>query len=98
MSKSRPDNFAQMVIVETATVYRAGGRRWFTKRAAYRALAKEAVNKRCECEPDARWGNGSLDVTPGVTCQYHQNYERFAKLVRRYAALLYHAEQNTVSS
>ena len=71
--------------VESATVYRAAGRRWFTKRAACRALARKAVMARCECEPTYQWGPGSLDCTPGQTCWYHADADRYRKIIRRMA-------------
>ena len=71
--------------VESATVYRAAGRRWFTKRAACRALARKAVMARCECEPTYQWGPGSLDCTPGMTCWYHADADRYRKIIRRMA-------------
>lgn len=80
------------VVVETAKVYKANGRRFFTKRAACRALAKQIINQRCECEPDYRWGDGSCDITPGVTCWYHKDPERFGKIIRRMARIIMHAK------
>jgi hypothetical protein len=80
------------VVVETAKVYRAGGRRWFTKRAACRALAKQIINERCECEPDDRWGDDSYDITPGITCWYHKDHDRLEKIIRRMARIIMHAK------
>ena len=73
--------------VESATVYRAAGRRWFTKQAACRALARKAVMARCECEPTDQWGPGSLDCTPGQTCWYHEDADRYRKIIRRMARM-----------
>jgi hypothetical protein len=80
------------VVVETAKVYRAGGRRWFTKQAACRALAKEIINQRCECEPTVYWGSGSCDCTPGITCWYHKDPDRLEKIIRRMARIIMHGK------
>jgi hypothetical protein len=82
--------------VETAKVYRAGGRRWFTKRAACRALARQAVNERCECEPMVYWGPGSCDFTPGQTCWYHKDPERLEKILRRLTRIYMHVKMPNV--
>ena len=86
------------VVVETAKVYRAGGRRWFTKRAACRALAREAVNERCECEPTVYWGPGSCDCTPGQTCWYHKDPERLEKILRRLTRIYMHVKTYNATS
>lgn len=71
-----------MIAVENATVFRGGGRRWFTRRAAGRAEAKARIKERCECE------EGDMDmggVYPGYTCEYHTeaNLPRTAEIVNR---------------
>lgn len=56
------------VTTETAVVYRGGGRRYFTKAAAYRAEAKAQLRAEmggCQCEPPD-WETGG-----GWTCDYH---------------------------
>jgi hypothetical protein len=79
------------VTTETATVFRGGGRRWFTKASAINAEAKtywRVVSKqkaRCDC--DTR--SPSMDELEGYgeyTCDLHQydnpvrkRYMRFAK-------------------
>lgn len=69
-----------IVTKETATVYRGAGRRFFTKDAAYRSFAREALRTVCECEePDHSMGY------PGYTCHYHQDEETYQKYVRRLA-------------
>ena len=73
--------------IESATVYRAAGRRWLTKGAACRALARKAVKARCECEPTHQWGPGSMDCTPGQTCWYHADADRYRKIIRRMARM-----------
>jgi len=84
------------VVVETAKIYKANGRRFFTKRAACRALAKQIINERCECEPDHRWGDGSCDLTPGMTCWYHKDADRLEKIIRRMARIIMHAKTPNV--
>lgn len=72
------------VTQEQATVFRGGGRRYFTKRAAYVAAARECVRKVCECEP-AEWDTGY----PGMTCGYHTADEDYGeRVVERLARLL----------
>jgi len=61
---------------ETATVYRAAGRRWFTKKAAGRAEARAKIKQRCTCEK----GDG---ITPGITCHYHEDWVRYMKMLNR---------------
>lgn len=36
--------------IETAQVFRGGGRRWFTRQAAERAEARKAWKRVCECD------------------------------------------------
>ncbi|WP_287496879.1 hypothetical protein [Pandoraea sp. CB10b_02] len=62
-------------VVETL---RAGGRRWLTKKAAYRAAAREKLRQRCECD------RGD-EFTPGETCRLHADPVRYQKLIRRLA-------------
>jgi len=73
---------------ETATVYRAGGRRWFTKKGAARAEARALYRNRhpCECELPSGFGAGSY---PGYVCEYHG--ERQEKFVSRVARLILRA-------
>lgn len=61
---------------ETATVFKAAGRRWLTKRAAGRAEARAKIKKRCECEKGD-------EVTPPYACHYHSDYDRYTKMIRR---------------
>lgn len=71
---------------EVAKVYRGGGRRWFTVKAAANAEAWKRVNaKHCGCEP----GDGSN--YPGYTCAMHRTggeAARVRNLVARYSRLL----------
>jgi hypothetical protein len=64
---------------ETATVYRGGGRRWFSKNAAARAEARSVIRRRCECEEGDH-------ITPGFPCHYHVDQEHYAELVNRFAS------------
>lgn len=70
-----------MVQTETAQVYRGGGRRFFTRKAAERSEAKSIIRTRCECEH----GDGSPYGYPGQTCTYHamapQQFERLVHLL-----------------
>jgi hypothetical protein len=73
------------VTTETAVVFRAGGRRWFTKNAACRAAARAKINTRCECEsaePDSFDGRGY----PGHTCWYHDQ-DRYHRLISKLASI-----------
>ena len=75
------------VTVEPAPkVYRAAGRRWFSKRAACRAAAREKINSRCECEPPEPGYTHGCGY-PGMTCWYHKDAERYEKLVSKLAAV-----------
>lgn len=77
-----------MIRVETATVYRGGGRRWFSVwsacHAEAKALHKAHFRERCDCgSAEPEFGDA------GSTCQYHEQafYTRFvgrvARLLRR---------------
>lgn len=72
-----------MVQVVQATVYKAGGRRWFTKKAALRAEAKQIYRKRYPCECD---GPVHEEGYPGYGCPHHGEHQE--KFVRRVARLL----------
>jgi hypothetical protein len=74
------------ITVETAIVFRAAGRRWFTKAAACRAAAKAKIRSKCECEPpEAGYWHGKGAGYPGMVCEYHKDEQRYGKLVRRLA-------------
>ncbi|WP_019573308.1 hypothetical protein [Curvibacter lanceolatus] len=76
-----------MITTETATVYRGGGRRWFTKKAAIWAEAKKSYqacvhNKgRCECGSQFIDGFGQMDDY----CHYHDRsqpvFSRYTRFV-----------------
>ena len=83
------------MIVETqiATVFKGGGRRFFTKRAAYRAAAKAKIRERCDCYPaDPRTGDS------GETCKYHEDLNRWDEIVGRLARLYQNFDQIMSSS
>lgn len=63
-----------MIEAVTATVYRGARRRYFTKEAAARSLARHSVNKHCECERHSH-------DEPGYTCELHRDTERYERLV-----------------
>jgi hypothetical protein len=62
------------VQTSTTTVYHGGGRRWFTRFAAEKAEARAIIKKRCECDKGD-------DVTPPYVCTYHNDTERYQRLV-----------------
>jgi len=65
------------VASEKATVYRGGGRRWFTLQAACNAEARAKINERCECDCS------DYDTSP-VACALHEE-ERYSVIRRRLA-------------
>ena len=75
------------ITIETATVYRGGGRRWFTKSAAIHAEAKAAYNKSvkakglCECGSQFIHGYGEVNDY----CRYHDRTEPVYGRYIRYA-------------
>ena len=62
---------------EPATVFRGGGRRYFTRKAAERAEAKAIIRKRCECSD-----GDILSGDYGYTCHYHNDPIKFERTVR----------------
>lgn len=72
---------------EVATVYRGGGRRFFTRRAAERAEAKAIIRKRCECER-----GDILNGDYGYTCRYHSDRDRYERAVRLLLAMFIRKE------
>lgn len=71
-----------MIAKEAATVYRGGGRRFFTLRAACRAEAKALIFARWPCDCDADEPEVGYS---GNTCYAHQEhiYGRFLRRVER---------------
>lgn len=70
---------------ETAVVFRGGGRRFFTRKAAERAEAKAIIRKRCECER-----GDILNGDYGYTCRYHSDRDRYERAVRLLLAMFIH--------
>jgi len=78
-----------MVQTEAATVYRGGGRRWFTRQAAINAEANVAYqaivksNGLCDCSSQFIEGYGDMDEC----CRYHDRsspvYGRYIRYVSR---------------
>jgi hypothetical protein len=72
------------IATEAATVYRGGGRRWFTLKSACKAEARNRIKALCECD------KGEIDYSPYGTppyyCRYHQD-ERYPKILRRLTRL-----------
>lgn len=71
-----------IVRAETATVYRGGGRRYFTKRAACRAEARAKLREHCDCDYcDHPEMPGA--PTEHLPCRYHDGSESAQKILRR---------------
>lgn len=70
------------VIIETATVYRVGGRRYFTKRAAVAAEIRKKLKERCECDYCDHPEMPSCH-TEDLPCGYHDGSDRAVKIIRR---------------
>lgn len=83
------------VTTETATVYRGGGRRWFSKAAAINAEAGKVLRnwirdtKRCECSPyTGEWDAFSGDPGPEY-CRYCERDGDYSKrLYKKTVALV----------
>lgn len=68
-----------LVVTETAKVFRSGGRRFFTKKSAYRRLAKQRLRNLCEYEKED-WHDGY----PGYTCYWHKlEADKLEKILSR---------------
>lgn len=76
---------------EQATVYRAGGRRWLTRKAAIKAYAAAKFRKKhpCECE-QSDYASGY----PGFTCHVHDVRDR---VLPRYIRVLNRRTRNPVA-
>lgn len=73
VTRSAPNATMAVVAAETATVYRGGSRRYFTKLAAIKGHAKAKFRQKhpCECE--------AMDYAaqyPGYNCHVHDLWER----------------------
>lgn len=81
-----------MVTAEAATVYRGGGRRWFTLAAACRAQAKTKIKDNCMCDYIDHEGYGRQHLP----CNYHDGSDHAEKVLRRLTRIYVKAykEQN----
>lgn len=68
---------------EIATVYRGGGRRWFTLDAACRAQAKAKIKNNCTCDYIDHEGYGRQHLP----CRYHDGSSHAEKVLRRLARI-----------
>lgn len=76
------------ISTETATVYRGGGRRWFTKNAACKAEARAKIKTKCECDYIDHEGYGRQDLP----CALH-NPDRYPKILRRLTRIYINASK-----
>ena len=76
-----PQREQKPIVVETATVYRAAGRRYFRKASAVRALARALIRAHCYCSPGDH-------VTPGEVCHLHRYPHNGGDLQRRCDVIL----------
>lgn len=74
---------------QTVTAYKAGGRRWLTKDAAYNAAARNKINERCDCYPGD-------SAQPPEVCEYHLDMDRYVEIRRRLAAFYKRADKRIV--
>lgn len=76
------------VTTEISTVFRGGGRRWFTKKSAIRAEAKAlyraCLQKKDRCDCERADGYATWDY-PGNTCEYHDHSKPVYGRYMRYA-------------
>jgi len=71
-----------VIRAETATVYRAGGRRFLTLRSAVRGAVRKKLREKCECDYcDHPEMPGC--PTEDFPCKYHDNSDRAQKIARR---------------
>ena len=67
----------------TATVFKGGGRRWFTLQAAERSEARAAIKKRCECDRGSSFG----PYEPSYICWYHKDPVRLQRIIHLYIVM-----------
>jgi len=88
-----------MVDIETATVYRAAGRRFLTKSSAYKAEAWAMIKKKypCECNPGMQdeWGHC---ISPPDICWRHSQNEKFLEIHSRLVKRLRRRDENKRNS
>lgn len=83
-----------MIKSENATVFRAGGRRYLTLRAASMAAVRSKLREKCECDYcDHPEMPGC--VTEHFPCHYHDDSERAQKITRRLGRLYVRAFRAT---
>lgn len=83
------------MIVETveAIVFKAGGRRYFTKNAAYLAAARNKIKTKCECYDGSNgYDGGNYYEEPPETCKYHEDTNRYEEIKRRLAYIYKQAD------
>lgn len=75
-----------MISVETAKVYRAGGRRFFTLRAAAVGAAREKIRANCDCD---YCDHSEMPGCPTehLLCRYHDGSAHAEEVMRRLANL-----------
>jgi hypothetical protein len=75
-----------VIRAETTTVYKAGGRRFLTLRAAVNKAVRDRLRDKCECDYcDHPEMPGC--PTEDLPCKYHDNSERAQKIRRRLGRL-----------
>ena len=77
---------------ESATVYKGGGRRYLTKRAAYNGAARAKIRSRCDCEPGLY--NDYQTGYAAMPCRYHEDMDKCAKLQSRLARWYAHLDSS----
>lgn len=95
-----------IVTTETATVYRYGGRRYFSKDAAYRSAARDVLRaKYCDCEPASvvvaeRWRDGFDNGYYPPPCPLHceENAGWYARRLARLYKWLKRRDRITLSA
>ena len=72
-----------MVVRETAKIYKGGGRRFFTQKAAYIHAARAKIRSRCDCEPP-EYADFETGYIP-CPCKYHEDMDKLDRLKNRLA-------------
>jgi hypothetical protein len=80
------------VTKEAATVFRGGGRRWFTLASACSAEARAKIKTRCDCDYCDHEGYGREHLT----CDLHHP-DRYPKILRRLARVYLAAARKDAS-
>lgn len=66
------------VTTENAAVFRGGGRRWFTLRAACKAEARTLLNKHCDCD----YFEDGVGQRCELYCRLHHP-DRYPRIIKR---------------